>query len=555
MKKIILPIAMCFITTMGVLNAQRSISEIPMEENLSEQTAKLPAAFYNSTTTLQFESNQGVETSNIAIDLQNSKINNFGSYGPAARPNGTQEFGENLIYTTGPLVNESPNLSVLENVTNGMNLFGFGVNYNNGQSLAENFMLYDSFDISEIVVYAYQTGTLPPSITAMYVQIYDGDPSAGASVIWGDLSTNVLANAEDYGVYRVLEDDQANTDRKISKVTATINNLTLSPGSYWVEYSLEGSGNSGPWAPPISVLGETNTGDALQKTTSGTWQAVIDSGVNEPQGMPIQIYGTINLQGSCAELNPPYDWLFEEALFITAGGPYKVANDLSLAANESFTLEHITAYMFSEWPISEVNVTYYEDDNGLAGTEIGSQSAVTLNHVNAVGSSLYSFYNVYKVDMTVDPFLFTGDENNPKTYWIGLSAENTDSSDVYWAITTGNSVGNPSIINVDSDWGVFDSSFDGLYTWYGDCSPVLGVADNEITQFSAYPNPTNNILYLESVQNIESATLYNLLGQTVLTKDVNDSYTELNLSGLEMGTYILQTTINGQVVTQKVLKQ
>lgn len=554
MKKIILPIAICFISTLGVLNAQRSIGVLPVEESTFRQNVNLPAAFYNSGTTLQVESTQGVETSNIAIDLQNTKIKNFGSYGPAARPNGTQEFGENLIYTSGPILNSTPNLSIVENVTNGMDFYGFSVRYNNLYSLAENFVLYDSFDISKIDVYAYQTGTLPPSITAMYVQIYNGDPSAGGSVIWGDLSTNVLANVEDYGVYRVLEDDQSNTDRKIQKVTANINNLTLSPGTYWVEYSLEGSGNSGPWTPPISVLGETITGDALQNTPSG-WQAVIDGGVNEPQGLPIQIYGTMNLQGGCAELNPPYDWLFETGLGVTSGSGFTTANDLTLEANESFSLEQITAYLMSEWPITEVDVTYYEDNNGLPGNVIGSENGVTLDNVNAVGSAHTSIHSVYKVDMTVNPFLFTGDVNNSKKYWIGLSAKSSNNTYVYWATTSGNSIGNPTALNNNGVWGIWNSDNDGLYTWYGECSPVLGVDDNEFTQFSAYPNPANNVLYLESVHNIESATLYNLLGQTVLTKEVNAGNTQLNLSGLEVGTYILQATINGQVITQKVLKQ
>lgn len=554
MRKVILPLTLCFIASLGIINAQSISASSTLESNQSQQNGVLPAAFYETSTSPIGESPNGVENSSISIDFQNTKIPNFGSYGPAARPDGTEEFGENLIYTSGPFINDAPDLSILENVTNGMDLYGFGVNYNNSQSLAESFVLHDGFDISKIDVYAYQTGTLPPSITAMYVQIWNGDPSGGGSVVWGDLSTNVLETVVDSGVYRVLEDDQSNTDRKIQKVTASINGLTLSPGTYWVEYSLEGSGSSGPWAPPISVLGETITGDALQKTSSG-WQAVIDAGVNEPQGLPVQIYGTINLQGSCAELNPPYDWLFEEALNITTGGSFTVANDLTLQPNESFSLEHITAYMFSEWPISEVDVTYYEDDNGMPGSVIGSENAVTLNHVNAVGSSHVSIHNVYKVDMTVDAFDFPGDVNSSKKYWIGLSAKSSNNTNVFWGITSGNSVGNPAAQNNNGVWGIWNNDYDGLYTWYGDCGPVLGVDDNELIKLSVYPNPANNMLNLESAQNIESVTLFNLLGQKLLSKDVNNTSAELNISNLQVGTYILQTTIEGQVNTQKIIKQ
>src|SRR5690606_9535165 len=105
-------------------------------------------------------------------------------------------------------------------------------------------------------------------------------------------------------------------------------------------------------------------------------------------------------------------------------------------------LEHISAYMFSEWPISEVDVTYYEDDNGMPGSVIGSENAVTLNHVNAVGSSHVSIHNVYKVDMTVDAFDFPGDVNSSKKYLMELSAKTLNNTNVDLSITSDNFVCN-----------------------------------------------------------------------------------------------------------------
>jgi hypothetical protein len=46
---------------------------------------------------------------------------------------------------------------------------------------------------------------------------------------------------------------------------------------------------SGPWAPPITIPGVFNTGNALQYTTSGgTWAPVLDV---EQQGFPFIIEG------------------------------------------------------------------------------------------------------------------------------------------------------------------------------------------------------------------------------------------------------------------------
>ncbi len=41
----------------------------------------------------------------------------------------------------------------------------------------------------------------------------------------------------------------------------------LAQGTYWVQSATDGSLASGPWAPPITILGQTTTGNALQYTT------------------------------------------------------------------------------------------------------------------------------------------------------------------------------------------------------------------------------------------------------------------------------------------------
>ncbi|PVW12639.1 T9SS type A sorting domain-containing protein [Marixanthomonas spongiae] len=489
--------------------------------------------------------------------MQNKRISSFGAYGSAAKPDGIDGFGENLICTTGPYINDRPDLSILEDTSEGMGTFGLGAQKTSYNSVAEEVVLPMDFDITSIDVYAYQTGSAPPSITAVYMQIWDGDPSSGsASVVWGDLSTNILDDVVDTGVYRVLESDQSNTDRKIQKVTANTNGLSLSSGTYWVEYTFEGSGTSGPWVPPVAVLGETMTGNALQNV-AGTWQAIVDEIANEPQGLPMQIYGVADLGGNgCVEMNPPYEWFFEIGLQVSAGSIYENANDLTLAADESFTLQNISAFLGSEWPITEVNVTYYDDDNGKPGTVIGSENSVTIDNVNAVGSiNDYPALNVYEVNLTVDPFEFTGDENNPTLYWIQLTVTNSQNSNVFWVGTYDNQISNPMTSNDGSGWFVDYPGLDGLYTWSGDCSPVLGVEENDFAQFEVYPNPTDDMLYLRTNKNIESISLFNLLGQELLYRDVSKNATEISLASLPAGTYILRTIVEGKVNTQKVIKK
>jgi len=83
----------------------------------------------------------------------------------------------------------------------------------------------------------------------------------------------------------------------------------------------------------------------------------------------------------------------------------------------------------------------------------------------------------------------------------------------------------------------------------------IGISENTIAGFSYYPNPTNGILNLNSVENIESVSMYNVLGQLVIENRVNATTSQVDISGLSTGTYIMKVSVNGQIGTYRVLKQ
>src|SRR5690606_4561418 len=128
------------------------------------------------------------------------------------------------------------------------------------------------------------------SINAISLQVWDGDPSGGsASIVWGDLTTNILDGVSDSQALRHLESAPGDTSRPIQLVTANTTGLSLTAGTYWIEYTFSGSGASGPWAPPIVITGTAATGNALQNN-AGTYTPVIDV---DAQGFPFMIYGDI----------------------------------------------------------------------------------------------------------------------------------------------------------------------------------------------------------------------------------------------------------------------
>jgi hypothetical protein len=206
-----------------------------------------------------------------------------------------------ILFENGTLVN-SPGTgaggadeSVLQNITLGMSNLGFGHQVAVGNRIADDFVVTGGpWDIKQIHFYAYQTASpLSPSpMTELYLQIWDGPPNDPASsVVWGDLTTNRLVSSSWSGIYRISESEgSGNIQRPIMLNVARIN-TTLFNGTYWLDWTVAGSDSfTGPWAPPITITGNSTTGNGLQFLESqGNWQTVLDLGTITPQGFPFVI--------------------------------------------------------------------------------------------------------------------------------------------------------------------------------------------------------------------------------------------------------------------------
>ena len=70
-----------------------------------------------------------------------------------------------------------------------------------------------------------------------------------------------------------------------------------------------------------------------------------------------------------------------------------------------------------------------------------------------------------------------------------------------------------------------------------------------------YPNPVKDVLNISHTGNITNVSVFNLLGQKVLNKNFNESKVQINLSDLTIGTYLVKTTINNQIITSKIVKE
>ena len=77
----------------------------------------------------------------------------------------------------------------------------------------------------------------------------------------------------------------------------------------------------------------------------------------------------------------------------------------------------------------------------------------------------------------------------------------------------------------------------------------------DFASFRAYPNPVKDVLKLSYTENISQASVFNLLGQQVLNKEINASEGQLDMSTLSQGTYLVKINVDNQIKTIKVVKQ
>lgn len=111
---------------------------------------------------------------------------------------------------------------------------------------------------------------------------------------------------------------------------------------------------------------------------------------------------------------------------------------------------------------------------------------------------------------------------------------------------------NPNLFCIQTDdaafavanWTGGNYLFDSWAFFSEDCSPFIGVANiMDKAMFKLYPNPANSVLNVEIAENM-SVKLVNLLGETVLERQLQAGTNVLDIDGLVSGVYFLMPANN-----------
>jgi len=167
--------------------------------------------------------------------------------------------------------------------------FGFGAQTTAGNTVADDFTVGGAgWTLSDIDLFAYQTGAGAFSFTDVTWSIVSGDINGGSVVASG---TTAVTDGGLVG-YRVTRGGLLDKSRAIYDIKADIDDVTLDAGTYWLTWSLTGSDAfSGPWVPPTQ---DARPGNAQQSIAGGPFATLLDAGSGVTSELPFVLNGTVS---------------------------------------------------------------------------------------------------------------------------------------------------------------------------------------------------------------------------------------------------------------------
>lgn len=294
-------------------------------------------------------------------------------------------FAQTPLFNTAQLVTHpgagagGANVSALQQ-TVGLSSFGSGNQQNLNNWVAEKFTVTGAgWIVDSLVTYGYQTSSgLSSTFTGLYAFISadsSGLPDYTPTI--GNRTTSSLGSTNGFsGIYRALESSLTDVARPLMRMKSTING-TLTAGTYWAVWAATGSGASGPWCPPRTILNTATTGNAMQFLgSSSSWTAVVSGTASATQGMPVTIYGK----------------------FVSGVNEAAVsANNISISPSPMVSSANVNITLAENSGISESDLSFVMMD--VTGKEVMNNSNITSNSFAiergdlAAGTYLYKLVN------------------------------------------------------------------------------------------------------------------------------------------------------------------
>lgn len=136
--------------------------------------------------------------------------------------------------------------------------------------------------------------------------------------------------------------------------------------------------------------------------------------------------------------------------------------------------------------------------------------------------------------------------------WVQVGANYTTENTTWAHITL--ALPNPS--------ATYYVAFEGTSRWarglnLDDVTVSASLATGEFNAaaFKVFPNPVKDFLNISYVNTVSSVEVYNLLGQRVMSKNINANEAQIDLTSLQAGNYLAKVYFEDAVKTIKIIKE
>lgn len=278
-----------------------------------------------------------------------------------------------------------------------------------------------------------------------------------------------------------------------------------------------------------------------------------------------EIYAEITVyvwDNGCTQGVPDDELFLDWGYNITDQSGYQGASDFIVQEGTTFEVDQIRMQVSingtSGTLIDAFNLAFLTGDNGVPSVEfLVVENVETISHTLVSSEPDFDLY-VYDVVIKLPELVML----NEGTYWLVPRAVLEGDAQAYWQVIVNGELGSDYYMTNSSNplnswFAAGDGGFEAVFEITGYCTEtVLGVPDNlKKTDFSCYPNPVKDKLNFTTESDIKNISIYNLLGQNILSKNSNIANT-LDTSGLPTGTYFVKAELeNGQIETRKIIKE
>jgi hypothetical protein len=195
-----------------------------------------------------------------------------------------------------------------------------------------------TWNVNGLRFWGYQTGAgqANNSINGVNARIWNGRPGdAGATVVWSSpgFPATVTPTGGFANIFRIFNTivppaSAPGTTRAVFIREIAVSGLSLTAGTYWVDWQFAGTVASGPWVPTVTRLDtrypfpNQGAGNARQFFT-GAWQDIIDTGQPAGAADAIQqelVFAVLGSQGSTCrpDLNNDGELTFDDIQFFVS---------------------------------------------------------------------------------------------------------------------------------------------------------------------------------------------------------------------------------------------